>query len=86
MITIPTKRGITSCRSGGTMPTDLKPTTQQQERAKYADPLWELHNSINRLVAACAYEIIGGADPKARKRELAEAIADVSAKYLGGEE
>ena len=82
MITIPTKRGITSCRSGGTMPTDLKPTTQQQERAKYADPLWELHNSINRLVAACAYEIIGGLDPATRKRQLYADIQAVSAKYL----
>ena len=54
------------------MPTDLKPTTQQQERAKYADPLWELHNSINRLVAACAYELTARKTGQTCGRELCE--------------
>ncbi len=63
----------------------MKPTSAQIARSKHADCLWLLHSEINKLIAACAYDIIGGAEPKARKRELAEAIADVSAKYLEGE-
>jgi hypothetical protein len=68
------------------MRTDLKPTTQQQERAKHADPLWLLHSDLNKLIAACAFEIIGGMNPATQKRQLYANIQAVSAKYLTGEE
>lgn len=61
---------------------NLKPTPEQYERGEQTEPLWELHNCINKLISAAALDIIDGVNAETRKRQLYADIQVVSARYL----